>query len=92
LRLFRSVLMEPKAELSEAPSERGNRALTDLNARHGEKGGFRKITMTLPQSAYRILVQESARRKIAGEPKQLLSDLLREAVTEYLVKLRETSV
>jgi len=32
-------------------------------------------------------VRESARRKIAGEPNQLLSALLREAVTRYLDSL-----
>ncbi len=61
--------------------------MTDPNPPRGEKGGFRKITMTLPQWAYRKLIQESARRKIAGEPNQLLSALLREAVTEYLTRL-----
>src|SRR6202043_4133667 len=33
----------------------------DPNPPHGEKGGFRKITMTLPQWAYQQLIQESAR-------------------------------
>ncbi len=56
-----------------------------------EKGGYRKITTTLPQWAYRVLIQESARRKIAGEPNQLLSALLREAITEYLSRLQEQS-
>lgn len=58
----------------------------------GNKVGYRKITMTVPQWAYQVLIQESARRKIAGEPNQLLSALLREAITDYLRKLREQSV
>ena len=33
---------------------------------------------------YERLIRESARRKIAGEPNQLVSALLREAVTQYL--------
>jgi hypothetical protein len=55
-----------------------------VNPPHGEKGDFRKITVTLPPGAYNKLIEESARRKIAKEPNQLLSALLREAVTEYL--------
>jgi len=57
------------------------------NPPYGGKGAFRKITVTLPQLAYQQLIQESARRKIAGEPNQLLSDMLREAVTDYLTRL-----
>ena len=54
------------------------------NPPHGEKGHFRKITITLPPGSYERLIRESARRKIAGEPNRLLSALLREAVTRYL--------
>jgi transcriptional regulator of met regulon len=56
-----------------------------------EKGDYRKITTTVPQWAYGVLIQESTRRKIAGEPNQLLSALLREAITDYLSKLRGQS-
>jgi hypothetical protein len=59
----------------------------DPNPPYGEKGGVRKVTLTLPQEMYEWLVKESARRKIAGEPNQLLSALLREAVVDYLEKL-----
>lgn len=59
-------------------------APVDPNPPYGAKGGFRKVTVTLPPEVYERLVQESARRKIAGEPNQLLSSLLREAVTQYL--------
>ena len=38
---------------------------------------------------YEKLVKESARRKIAGEPNQLLSALVREAVIEYLKRLEK---
>jgi transcriptional regulator of met regulon len=58
--------------------------LIDPNPPYGEKGAFRKMTVTVPQEIYERLVTESARRKIAGEPNQLLSALLREAVTNYL--------
>jgi len=72
--------------------DRGEPALPDPNPRRGEKGGYRKITTTLPQWAYQLLIQESARRKIAGEPNQLLSALFREAISDYLRKLREQSL
>jgi hypothetical protein len=56
----------------------------DPNPPYGEKGAYRKMTITVPQEIYERLVTESARRKIAGEPNQLLSALLREAVINYL--------
>jgi hypothetical protein len=68
-----------------------NKRAENPNPPHGEKGNFRKVTITLPPGAYEKLIHESARRKIAGEPNQLLSALLREAVTHYLGVLDETS-
>jgi transcriptional regulator of met regulon len=61
----------------------------DPNPPYGGKGTFRKITVTVPPGVYERLVQESARRKIAGEPNQLLSALLREAVARYLTELEK---
>jgi hypothetical protein len=61
--------------------------LIDPNPPYGDKGTFRKMTVTVPQEIYERLVLESARRKIAGEPNQLLSALLREAVIKYLDQL-----
>ena len=63
----------------------------DPSRGYGDKSDFRKITVTLPPDAYERLIHESARRKIAGEPNQLLSALLREAVTEYLRRLESSS-
>jgi transcriptional regulator of met regulon len=63
------------------------RAPTDPNPPYGEKGAFRKITVTVPPDVYEKLVRESARRKIAGESNQLISALLREAVYKYLERL-----
>lgn len=60
------------------------KATVNPNPPYGEKGAFRKITVTIPPEIYERLVQESARRKIAGEPNHLLSALLREAATKYL--------
>jgi hypothetical protein len=62
-------------------------SIYDANPPHGEKGGFRKVTVTLPPDLYERLIRESARRKIAGEPNQLVSALLREAVTQYLQQI-----
>jgi hypothetical protein len=55
-----------------------------VDAPHGERGDFRKVTITLPPEAYEQLVKESARRKIAREPNHLLSALIREALLEFL--------
>jgi hypothetical protein len=62
----------------------------DPNPPYGEKGGYRKLTVTLPPFVYERLIQESARRKINGEPNQALSALIREALSLYLdqVELR----
>ena len=63
--------------------------ILNANPSHGEKADFRKITVTIPPNAYEQLIHESARRKIAGEPNQLLSSLLREAVMDYLKRLEK---
>jgi hypothetical protein len=61
--------------------------LIDPKPPYREKRVFRKMTITVPPEIYERLVRESARPKIAGEPNQLLSALLREAVTKYLDSL-----
>jgi transcriptional regulator of met regulon len=48
------------------------------------KANFRKVTVTLPPDIYERLIQECARRKIAGEPNQMISALFREALIDYL--------
>lgn len=58
------------------------------NPPYGEKGGYRKLTVTLPPHVYERLIQESARRKIKGEPNQALSALIREALSVYLDHLK----
>jgi transcriptional regulator of met regulon len=57
------------------------------NPPYGDKGQFRKLTVTVPPDVYERLIQESARRKIAGESNQLLSALLREALSDYLDRI-----
>lgn len=65
----------------------GKETLIDANPPYGEKGAFRKITITVPPEIYERIVRESARRKIAGEPNHLVSALMREAATRYLEHL-----
>jgi hypothetical protein len=48
------------------------------------KANFRKVTVTLPPDIYERLIQECARRKIAGEPNRMISALFREALIDYL--------
>jgi len=60
---------------------------TDPNPPYGQRGGFRKLTVTLPQEVYERLVLESAKRRIAGRPNQLFSEMLREALIEYFERL-----
>ncbi|HWF10575.1 MAG TPA: hypothetical protein VG297_19035 [Bryobacteraceae bacterium] len=57
------------------------------NPPYGQRGSFRKLTVTLPQEVYERLILESAKRKIAGKPNQLFSELLREALVDYLDRL-----
>lgn len=54
------------------------------NPPYGERGAFRKITVTLAPEDYESLVLESTRRKIAGEPNRQITCLLREAIVGYL--------
>jgi hypothetical protein len=61
--------------------------MVEANPPYGQKGKFRKITITVPPEIYERLVKESARRKIAGEPNHMVSALLREAITKYLDQL-----
>ena len=54
-----------------------------LDAPRGERGAFRKVTVTLPPDVYEQLVNESTRPKIAYEPNHLLSGVIRDALFEF---------
>src|ERR1035438_8043417 len=60
----------------------------------GERGDFRKVTVTLPPEVYDALVQESARRKSAGDPNHLLSAIAREwfAQRQPLLAIEKTEL
>ena len=55
----------------------------DPNPPYGQKGAFRKLTMTLSPETYEKLLLESIRRKINHEPNHLMSALVREALDQY---------
>ena len=64
----------------------------DANPPRGKRGDFRKVSITIPPEAYEKLVRESTRRKLAREPNQLMSALVREAVVQYLKGLETFKV
>jgi transcriptional regulator of met regulon len=70
---------------SKTKEDFGKRASAiEPNPPHGEKGAFRKITITLPPAAYELLLRETTRRKLAGEKDHLVSSVVREAILSYL--------
>lgn len=60
----------------------------------GERGDFRKVTVTLPPDLYDALVTESALRKSAGDPNHLLSAIAREwfAQRQPLLPIEKTEL
>ena len=54
------------------------------NPPYGEKGDFRRLSVTLSPGIHAMLVRESARRRIAGERDYLHSCIIREALASYL--------
>jgi hypothetical protein len=74
----------PNKQSSSGASAQIGQPRSDPNPPYGKKGTFRKIATTVPQEIYERLMNESARRKIAGEPAKLLSAMLREALSLYL--------
>lgn len=55
-------------------------------AKHGEKGDFVKLTVTLPPEVYGLIMQEVTRRKMQKEADPAISAVLREAAIQYLSK------
>jgi hypothetical protein len=84
------MVVYPQTEYGRGEPRPSLMATSEYNPPRGFKSEFRKLTMTLPPDAYRRLVEESARRKIAGESNSLLSALLREAVAAYLERLPQS--
>jgi transcriptional regulator of met regulon len=87
--------MKQRARLSQLASRMAESGKTDIgntksgnaidpNPPHGDKGDFRKVTVTLPPAVYEMLIQESFRRKMAREPNSLLASIVRECVVTCL--------
>jgi hypothetical protein len=67
----------------------GNVFPTDVNPRHGEKGGFIKVTATLSPETYRMAMAEVTRRKLAKSGDAQISAVIREALAAYLGREKE---
>ena len=74
--------MERK-KVTPAKKEVSAKKLT-ANPPHGEKGGFVRMTVTMPPEVYELLNQEVTRRKITKSPDPTVSAILREAAVAYL--------
>lgn len=55
-------------------------------AKHGDKGDYVKLTVTLPPAAYELVMTEVVRRKVAKEAEPVISAVLRDAVLKQLGK------
>ncbi len=62
----------------------GNTDKLEANPSHGEKGGFIKLTITMPPAVYELIAKEAARRKMAKERDPNISAIIREASVQYL--------
>jgi hypothetical protein len=50
---------------------------------YGDKGEFIRVTVTLPPELYKLMSEETARRKIAHEPGSVVSAVVRDALVAY---------
>lgn len=55
-------------------------------AKHGEKGDYVKLTVTLPPAVYELVMTEVTRRKVAKEAEPVISAVLRDAVLKHFGK------
>ena len=55
-------------------------------AKHGEKGDYVKLTVTLPPHVYELIMGEVTRRKVAKEAEPVISAVLRDAVLKHFAK------
>jgi len=55
-------------------------------AKHGEKGDYVKVTVTLPPHVYELIMAEVTRRKLAKESEPAISAVLRDAVLKHFEK------
>ena len=55
-----------------------------VNAPHGEKGDYIKVSITLTPDLFERVNAEAVRRKLAGEKNSQVSAITREALAAYL--------
>ena len=79
-----SRLVSLSRKLAEKPRTVRKSGGLEPNPPHGEKGGFLKVTITLPPELYARLAEEATRRKTRKERNAQVSAILREAAAAYL--------
>jgi transcriptional regulator of met regulon len=57
--------------------------IREVHPPYGEKGDFRKLTVTLSPDLFAQVVEESTRRKVAGVEHANTSAVIREALAEF---------
>lgn len=84
-----------EAEAEAAAKSRGPRRTAkttaapavEVNPPRGERGGFQATNLTFPPAMLGAIRREGIRRQEAGEPNTTTSELVREAVGEWLARL-----
>jgi hypothetical protein len=66
-------------------------SIREMHPPYGEKGNFRKLTVTLPPEMFAQVVEESMKRKVAGEEGAEISAVIREALAEFFGKGKATA-
>lgn len=68
------------------PAPAAGKTVGLATAKHGEKGDYVKLTVTLPPAVYELVMTEVTRRKVAKEPEPVISAVLRDAVLKHFGK------
>jgi transcriptional regulator of met regulon len=80
-------LAELTNRMNQAPQQPAKASPATLStAKHGEKGDYVKLTVTLPPAVYELVMTEVTRRKVAKEPEPVISAVLRDATLQYFSK------
>lgn len=69
----------------------GKSTVRELHPVYGEKGDFRKLTVTLSPELFAQVIEESTRRKVAGAENANTSAVIREALAEFFGRHAETA-
>jgi hypothetical protein len=73
--------------LSESqPSENRKSEEWEVHPPYGEKGDFRKLSVTLPKVLFAHVVEEATRRKVAGLENANTSAVIREALSAFFAQ------